>query len=84
VQCLFAASERQRDGAGKLRRTHREGEKFSGKVEGIANAKARGVYRGREAIIDPAKIKKMKADGVGASAIPKALEISRASVYRAG
>ena len=52
-------------------------------LEGIASAKARGVYKGRKASIDPAKIKKMKADGVGASAIAKALKIGRASVYRA-
>ena len=52
-------------------------------LEGIASAKARGIYKGRKASIDPAKIKKMKADGVGASAIAKALKIGRASVYRA-
>jgi len=52
-------------------------------LEGIASAKARGVHKGRKASIDPAKVKKMKADGVGASAIAKALKIGRASVYRA-
>jgi DNA invertase Pin-like site-specific DNA recombinase len=52
-------------------------------LEGIASAKARGVYKGRKVSIDPGKIKKMKADGVGASAIAKALKIGRASVYRA-
>jgi DNA invertase Pin-like site-specific DNA recombinase len=52
-------------------------------LEGIANAKARGVYKGRKAAIDPAKIKQMKADGMGPSAIAKALRIGRASVYRA-
>jgi DNA invertase Pin-like site-specific DNA recombinase len=40
------------------------------------------VYKGRKAVIDPAKIKAMKAEGMGASAIAKALNISRASVYR--
>ena len=34
-------------------------------LEGIADAKARGVYKGRKATIDPAKIKQMKADGMG-------------------
>jgi len=53
------------------------------KLEWIASAKARGVYKGRKASIDPAKIKQMKADGVGPSAIAKALGIGRASVYRA-
>jgi DNA invertase Pin-like site-specific DNA recombinase len=52
-------------------------------LEGIANAKARGVYKGRKATIDPAKIKQMKADGMGPSTIAKALKIGRASVYRA-
>jgi DNA invertase Pin-like site-specific DNA recombinase len=39
----------------------------------IADAKARGVYKGRKASIDPAKIKQMKADGMGPSAIAKKL-----------
>ncbi|TYL84510.1 recombinase family protein [Bradyrhizobium rifense] len=52
-------------------------------LEGIASAKARGVYKGRKASIDAGKIKKMKADGVGPSAIAKTLKIGRASVYRA-
>jgi hypothetical protein len=52
-------------------------------LEGIADAKARGVYKGRKASIDPAKIKKLKAEGVWPSAIAKALKIGRASVYRA-
>ena len=34
-------------------------------LEGIADAKARGVYRGRKASIDPAKIKAMKAEWHG-------------------
>src|SRR3979490_3057591 len=52
-------------------------------LEGIADAKARGVYRGRKASIDPAKVKATKAGGMGPSAIAKALKIGRASVYRA-
>jgi DNA invertase Pin-like site-specific DNA recombinase len=52
-------------------------------LEGIADAKARGVYRGRKASIDPAKVTEMRAQGMGASAIAKALKIGRASVYRA-
>jgi DNA invertase Pin-like site-specific DNA recombinase len=52
-------------------------------LEGIADAKARGVYKGRKATIDPAKIKQMKTEGMGPSAIAKALKIGRASVYRA-
>lgn len=51
-------------------------------LEGIADAKARGVYKGRKPSIDPAKIKALKAEGMGPSAIAKALNIGRASVYR--
>ncbi|PZA10987.1 recombinase family protein [Rhodopseudomonas palustris] len=52
-------------------------------LEGIADAKARGVYKGRKPSIDAAKIKALKAEGMGPSAIAKALNIGRASVYRA-
>jgi DNA invertase Pin-like site-specific DNA recombinase len=54
-------------------------------LEGIAKAKAAGVYAGvgRKATIDPAVVKKMSIDGLGASEIAKALGIGRASVYRA-
>jgi DNA invertase Pin-like site-specific DNA recombinase len=52
-------------------------------LEGIADAKARGVYQGRKASIDPAKVKELRTQGLGASAIAKALKIGRASVYRA-
>ena len=52
-------------------------------LEGIADAKARGVYLGRKASIDPAKVREMAAQGFGATAIAKALKIGRASVYRA-
>jgi DNA invertase Pin-like site-specific DNA recombinase len=51
-------------------------------LEGIADAKARGVYKGRKASIDPDKVRQMNADGMGPSAIAKALKIGRASVYR--
>ncbi|WP_407193466.1 recombinase family protein [Bradyrhizobium sp. STM 3566] len=52
-------------------------------LEGIAEAKARGVYQGRKPSIDAARVKALKAEGMGASAIAKALKIGRASVYRA-
>jgi DNA invertase Pin-like site-specific DNA recombinase len=51
-------------------------------LEGIAKAKAAGVYKGRPASIDVDQVRKLKADGVGASEIAKALKIGRASVYR--
>ena len=51
-------------------------------LEGNADAKARGVYRGRKASIDAAKVKALRAGGMGASDIAKALKIGHASVYR--
>src|SRR5205085_11419230 len=51
--------------------------------EGIAKAKAAGVYKGRPASIDPSKIRDLKHKGLGASEIAKTLKIGRASVYRA-
>jgi len=52
-------------------------------LEGIAKAKAAGVYKGRKPTIVPAEIEKLKAEGLGATAIAKHLGIGRASVYRA-
>ena len=52
-------------------------------AEGIAKAKARGVYKGRPATIDRDAIRTMAAEGAGATAIASALSIDRASVYRA-
>ena len=51
-------------------------------LEGIAKAKAEGVYKGRKASIDAEKVRAMAAAGKGASAIAKELNIGRASVYR--
>ncbi len=52
-------------------------------AEGIAKAKAEGVYKGRPASIDAAEVRRLKAEGLGAVAIAKRLKIGRASVYRA-
>jgi DNA invertase Pin-like site-specific DNA recombinase len=52
-------------------------------LEGIAKAKAAGVYKGRPASIDAERVRTLKAQGMGASDIAKALKIGRASVYRA-
>ena len=52
-------------------------------AEGIAKAKAAGVYKGRPPSIEPDKIREMKQRGLGASEIAKVLKIGRASVYRA-
>jgi DNA invertase Pin-like site-specific DNA recombinase len=52
-------------------------------AEGIAKAKAAGIYKGRPASIDVAKVRDLKKKGLGASEIAKSLKIGRASVYRA-
>jgi DNA invertase Pin-like site-specific DNA recombinase len=53
--------------------------------EGIAKAKAEGKYRGRKptAREKAADVKRLHADGIGATEIAKRLGIGRASVYRA-
>src|SRR4051812_21322331 len=51
-------------------------------LEGIAKAKAAGVYKGRPASIEAAQVRRMKAEGFGATEIARALRIGRASVYR--
>jgi DNA invertase Pin-like site-specific DNA recombinase len=51
-------------------------------MEGIAKAKAEGVYKGRKPRIDPDKVKALHASGVGPSEIAERLRIGRASVYR--
>ena len=52
-------------------------------MEGIAKAKAEGVYKGRKPSIDAARIAELRRTGLGPSAIAKHLKIGRASVYRA-
>ncbi len=52
-------------------------------AEGIAKAKAAGVYKGRPPSIDVMKVRDLKKKGLGASEIAKTLNIGRASVYRA-
>src|SRR6266576_4692419 len=52
-------------------------------LEGIAKAKAEGVYKGRKPSIDAVRVRELKQKGFGASQIAKALKIGRASVYRA-
>jgi DNA invertase Pin-like site-specific DNA recombinase len=52
-------------------------------LEGIAKAKAEGVYKGRKPSVDVAQVRALKAQGIGPAAIAKTLGIGRASVYRA-
>ncbi len=51
-------------------------------AEGIAKAKAEGVYKGRRPSIDAARVRALQAEGLGASAIAAQLGVGRASVYR--
>jgi DNA invertase Pin-like site-specific DNA recombinase len=51
-------------------------------LEGIAKAKAEGVYTGRKPILDPMKIRQLADAGTGPTEIAKQLNISRSSVYR--
>ena len=51
-------------------------------AEGIAKAKAKGVYAKRKRTINPDKIKQLFDDGLTKAAIAKQLNISRMSVYR--
>jgi DNA invertase Pin-like site-specific DNA recombinase len=52
-------------------------------AEGIAAAKARGVYRGRKAKTDAAVVHKLRyGDKLGPAEIARRLGIGRATVYR--
>jgi len=51
-------------------------------AEGIARAKARGVYKGRQKTIDENRIRKMKAEGHSVTEISGSLGVSRMTVYR--
>ena len=51
-------------------------------LEGIKNAKEKGVYKGRKQNIDVEQIKKLKEEGYGATQIARELNIHRDSVYR--
>jgi DNA invertase Pin-like site-specific DNA recombinase len=51
-------------------------------LEGIAKAKAEGVYKGRKPSISRNKVASLRKEGLGATEIAKKLGIGRASVYR--
>ena len=51
-------------------------------AEGIARAKADGIYKGRQPTIDADRVHALKAAGVGPTATALAMGISRQSVYR--
>jgi DNA invertase Pin-like site-specific DNA recombinase len=52
-------------------------------LEGIAKAKAAGVYKGRKPSIPVDEVKALRSAGKGATEIAEELGISRKSVYRA-
>lgn len=53
-------------------------------LDGIAKAKASGVYKGRKPSIDVVEVKRLKdQEGMGATKIAKRMGIARTSVYRA-
>jgi DNA invertase Pin-like site-specific DNA recombinase len=50
-------------------------------MEGIKKAKEKGLYKGRKKSIDVDQVRKLKDEGMGATAISKLMGISRKSVY---
>ena len=52
-------------------------------AEGIAKAKAKGVYTGRKSTLDRARLLELSREGKGATAIARELGCDRTTVYRA-
>lgn len=52
-------------------------------LEGIAAAKAKGVYKGRQRATDPSTIRAMLAEGQGPGEVARSLGVSRMTVHRA-
>jgi DNA invertase Pin-like site-specific DNA recombinase len=52
-------------------------------MEGIAKAKAAGVYKGRKPSVPVDEVRRLEAEGLNPTQISKRLKIGRASVYRA-
>ena len=51
-------------------------------MEGIARAKARGVYRGRKPSADPSKVRQLAKEGLRSGEIAQRLNVSRSTVWR--
>jgi DNA invertase Pin-like site-specific DNA recombinase len=51
-------------------------------LQGIEQAKSKGVYKGRKPSIDIAKVRELRASGMGLAAIAKELKMASSSVYR--
>lgn len=52
-------------------------------MEGIAKAKAKGIYKGRKPSVPVEEVRRLKAEGVSPTEIARQLKIGRGSVYRA-
>jgi len=52
-------------------------------LEGIAKAKAAGVYKGRKRSVPVDEVRRLKDEGISPTEIAKRLKIGRGSVYRA-
>ena len=52
-------------------------------MEGIAKAKAKGVYKGRKPSVDPARVRKLRDEGMRPSEIARQLGVARTTVWRA-
>ena len=52
-------------------------------MEGIAKAKAAGVYKGRKPSVPVDEVRRLRAEGVSPTQIARQLNIGRGSVYRA-
>ena len=50
-------------------------------LEGIAKAKAEGVYKGRRPSMTPVQVRALVDQGLGATEIARQLGIGRASIY---
>lgn len=57
--------------------------RYERQMEGIAKAKAAGVYKGRKPSVPTEEIRRLRAEGVSPTEIAKRLGVGRASVYRA-
>jgi DNA invertase Pin-like site-specific DNA recombinase len=52
-------------------------------MEGIAKAKAAGVYKGRKPSVPVDEVRRLQADGISPTEIARKLGVGRTSVYRA-
>jgi len=50
--------------------------------DGIAKAKAEGRYKGRPVTLDAVELRRLKAEGLGATEIARRLNCSRSAVYK--